>query len=518
MPSITMLDGTVHRAGSEPLQPRSSGYRELDISEASLRANNWKPKKPTAQEVMMTAMETNPFVYQQTTPPGMIAGLIPIYPVYGKRSGRVMRADPEGSVKEKFAIRALRDYIDDCGSQASLLSRHFAMKRAPGELVQVQYELPDGRVAYEVVHNHKKVISQNRNGSWTWFRDQDDKVIIDADKARRSYTKSYTYMRRAMSPLLPLVDLLAAWELCHRALTHQVRTGMFLGGIIVGPEPEGDLDWTKDWYHWIKQMAENDTFMMPYPMAVPAGAGKDVQFLNPGMSLQDSYFKLEEMLAKSMARYSGQDPSLVHEGTGAASHWNGILLKRDNLQSFIWPFSQQQVISNVEAWPWKPALAESGLGFDVDDWGIDGDWRQIAIQPDQLDKLIELGDKGIIPDELITDSIGIEPSHLLEPGKPGWGRWEARQRILQDDDPRERVPDEPVGVGGETNGNMPTPDADVSDNRNPTQRADLQRAARDRAAAMLLEATNELEERGGVAVLDRPRAGEEDSWSAYGTW
>jgi len=507
MPEMT-IDGVVHRAASEPLRPSqdSTGHRKL--TEKEMRSNSFnRNTKPDPIRVIRQAMQTNPFVRSVVEPPSMIAGMIPLYPVYGLREGRPRRASPDGSREEKLAIKIWRDYQDDCGSQQNLISRHFAAKRSTGELTQIRYTHPETkRVVYEIVQNDKSVLEyddRKKDGSYIWHRSDNKKMdirILPGD-SRRVWNKGFMKTWDPTSTLIPLVDLIAAWELTIRALSYGVKTDILMSGVMVGPRDptaaEGE-DWTDRWFDWIHDMAQDGLMRVPFPLAMPAGLTGDFKLLEPGQTIQRGLLELEGLLSKGLARYSGIDPNLVLEGAGAASHWNGILMKRDNLQSFIWPTMKQKVLNDIEAWPFRPALAEANFQ-DPDDWGVDGDWQQIAIQPDQLERKMEMADKGWIAEDIPLGDVGIESSEIMLPGTPEFERWKLRKEILNNDDPRERDDrdrtDENVGVGGETNSTAPSGhESDTSTQPSPTPRAAL------------------------TEYGDGPRDDEWDSWDQFGKW
>lgn len=501
-----MSRATLMRAGSEPLRPRvGGGYGLVAMTEQEMRTGSYRgPEKPDPVTVIRQGMSTNPYVRSVVEGPALIAGMIPLYPVFGLRTGRPRRASPDGTDQEKMAIKVWRRYVDDCGSQQSLIARHFAAKRSTGELAQIRYrrDQADSPKVYEVVQNSPQVLEQNRDGSWTWHRrrwqDPEDRVRIEKGDARRVWTKGFMHTAEPSSTLLPLADLIAAWELTMRALTYGVKTDILLSGLIVGPkDPTAEHDWTDRWFEWITLMAQDGQMRIPFPLSVPPGLGDQFKLIEPGQTIQKGLLELEKLLSKGLARYSGIDPQLVLEGSGSASHWNGILMKRDNLQSFIWPTTQQLVLADIIAWPFRPALAATGMGFDVEDWGIDGDWQQIAVQPDQLDKVIGMADKGWIPEAVPMAMIGLEESEIMQPGSEQWERWESRHQVKANS-PEESVPPsrEPVGVGGETFADPPQPGSDTSAMPNPTPRA-------------------------ATAVLDRPDAWDQrygEAFDLFDSW
>lgn len=488
--SLRQATVEIMRAGSEALSPTRPTTSSVAFgSEQDARGNRRQIgnlAKPDPKAVIIQSMETNPFVQTVVGGPALVAGLIDIYPVFGLRSGRVQRAKADGSPHERLAIEIWRMYADDCNDQRNLIRRHFEAKRATGELAQVRWvvDTPDPKkkhIAYEVLQHDRRVLETNRDKSWTWHRsqvDRTDTVQIKRGDARRVWRKGFSHTSDPTSTLYPLVDLLAVWELTNKALAQGVEHDLLTSEILVGPkDATGNTDWTKDYYKWIKETRQEGLFRLPYPIAVPQGSG-DFKLLTPGQSIQEGLLNLNELIIKMLAQFSGMDPKMILEGVGAGTHWNGILMKRDNLQSFIWPTMKLDVIPDVTAWPFRPALQGSNLEFDLEDWGLDGDWRQIAIQPDQLDKLMEMADRGWIADEAPLQAIGMEANEIMQPGSPAWERWVARKEIAANptlaDVGLGAVPPsrQPVGVGGEVFGDAPeNNDADSSAMANPTQRA-----------------------------------------------
>lgn len=450
----------VVKAGSRPLRDRQGRTEALSRVEI-LQNKMGSCEKPDPYRVLSQAMETNPVVARMVTAPARVASMIDLFPVFGLKSGRPRRADPEGTNAERVAWSVWRDYVDDCGSQASLIRRHFAAKAAVGSAVQLKFTTSEGRNAYEVVQNNPRVIEKTKAG-WVWHPEPGQTIKVDA--AREVWQKGFTWPSKPTSGLMPLVDQIALWELVVRALDAGVRSDLLLGGIIA--MESSDDDWTVEYVDWIANPPV-DGLRTPWPVSYEPG-GSPPQWTDGGGTIQDNLIKAHDLFLTNIARFGPLDATMVLEGVGAGTHWNGILMQRDNLQSYIVPELRLEVLDDVVAWPFRPALAESGVIEDPDDWGIDADWQRTINQPDQGKHIIGLVERGILKPRTLT-SIGIDEDDLLTPDCPEWEWFERRQAAMKSskgDDPE-------GGPGVEVFSDPPDHESDTSTQPNPTQRSGM---------------------------------------------
>lgn len=470
--------GRVNRASTRPLDRSSQSGPQLSVGESCMRANAFREFAPDPKRVILQSMRTNPFVHRVVSAPARVAGMIDLYPTFGLRCGEQKRANPKGSDLERLAWMVWRQYVDDCGSQRNLIRREFQLKLGLGEAVRVRYRTPKGKLAYGVVANSETVLTQNRDGSWAWDRG-DSKIRLAPGDVQRSHSEDLEHQDKAISPMLPLVELLATWELTHRALAQGVRLDVLLGGFIVGPiDPSSKTDWTDDYFDWLNMAKEGKMPRAPFPIGIGPSVQGDFKLLDPGKSIQDNLLALSEMVLKDLARFSPMDTQMILEGIGSGTHWNGVLMNRDNMQSFIFPTLIDDVVDHVITWPYRPALEEAakaaGLSIDIEDWGVYGDWQRTANQPDQA-KAIESAVKcGILSPETLVRAIGADLEDMLVPGSERWDREVVRRVAFGDSSGDEVSPSrEPVGVGGEAFGAVPDHGADVASNPAPVQRASL---------------------------------------------
>ena len=476
------------KAGTRPLVKQRTPLTGSLVTRPQALQNQLKGcgTKPDPYRVMLQSMRTNPIVHRIVSAPAEVASMIELFPVVGLKQGETRRADPDGSPEERYAWEVFAGYVDDCGSQANLIRRHFEAKGSTGSGVQIRYQ-HEGRTVYEMVQNVPWIIEQRRDGRWIWHPEPGVDVIVD--EAREVYRKGFDYTTRPHSAMMPLVDLLALWELCMKALGEGVNTDLLLGGIIAMPSLNDD--WADEFIEWI-EVAREKQVRIPFPLSYPM-AGKAPEWIEGGGTIQDNIITLANMVLENIARFSPIDAALVLEGVGSGSHWNGILTQRDNLQSFIWPTLRLEVLNDIIAWPFRPALANNDLGlqFDLADWGIGGDWQRLINQPDQGKNTIELVKCGLLKRRTLT-GLGFHEDDLLDPSDPEWDDFVQLQQVLgKGDDEAEPVPG---GPGSEVFGESPDPAADTSDQPNPTQRS-----------------AAELEP---VPAL----VGAEDSWTEFGEW
>ena len=449
------------KAGSRPLTPTRNTGTGLSRSQILQNQMRGCGDKPDPYKVMLQAMRTNPIVHRVVSAPAEVASNIELFPIVGIKSGRPRRADPNGTAMEQFAWQVWSGYVDDCGSQDNLVRRHFEAKGSTGSAVQIRYQI-DGRTAYEVVQNVPWVIEQ-KNGVWIWHPEPGMNVIVD--EAREVFRKGFDYTNRAHSAMMPLVDLLALWELCMKALGEGVNTDLLLGGILAMPSMNDD--WADEYFDWIEAAREKQV-RIPFPLSFPM-AGQAPEWIEGGGTIQENIITLANMVLENIARFCPMDTSMVLSGIGGGSHWNGILTQRDNLQSYIWPTLKLEVLADIVAWPFRPALAANtlGLNFDLDDWGIGGDWQKMINQPDQGKNTIELVKCGHLKPIALT-GLGFNEDLLLTPDDPEWADAVERQRVFgsQSAEPED-------GPGSEVFNEPPDNEADNSDQPNPTQRTGL---------------------------------------------
>jgi len=425
--------------------------------------------KPDPFKLMLGLMRTNPIVNRIVTAPAQVASQIELYPVHGAKSGRRRRADPNGTAEERYAWSAWSGYVDDCGSQSNLIRRHFEAKLSTGAAVQIKYTTDTGRVAYEIVQNAPHLI-EYKNGQWIWHPNPGEDVLVA--EVREVYAKGFEYTGRAHSSLMPLCEHIALWELVMDAIGEGVQTDLLLGGVFAMPSinPD-DHKWKIDWANWIKE-AKNGGRRMPWPMAYPVAAGAP-SWLSPDGTIQDNLLKVAELLLDNIASFGPMDAALLKEGMASGTHWNGILRQRDNLQSFIVPTLRLDVLNDVLAWPFRPLLEDNDLGltFDLDDWDIEVDWQKAINQPDQGKNTIDLVKCGQLKQRALC-GVGYDLEDLLTPDDPEWEWVVERQRVFGKATAEEEPP-QPGGPGSETFGAPPSPEADNSDQPNPTQRSQL---------------------------------------------
>ena len=462
---MKLLDSSqVVKAGSRPLVvKKNTGGSAVTRNMALQNQLRGCGDKPDPCRVMLQSMRTNPLVYRVVSAPAAVASQIELFPVYGLKSKRPTRADPQGTPEERYAWEVFNQYVDDCGSQTNLVRRHFEAKGSTGKAVQIRWTPPGSdKPAYEVVQNVPWVIEQKKNGQWVWHPERGVDIVVD--EAREVYRKGFEYTGEASSPMMALVDLLALWELCMRALAEGVETDLLLGGILAMPAI--DDDWADEFIEWL-EIAKDKKVRIPFPLSYPM-AGSAPQWIEGGGTIQDNIITLADKTLENIARFCPMDATTLLEGVGGGSHWNGILRQRENMQGYIWPELELEVLSDVVAWPFRPALAENdlGLNFDLMDWGISGDWQRAINQPDAGKHIVDLVKCGhLIPETL--RGIGINEADLLTPDKPQWETFVERQRILGS--PAAEEPE--GGPGSEVFGDPPDPEADTSSQPNPTQRA-----------------------------------------------
>lgn len=456
----------VLRAGSRPLRRVDNHLTQLRRTDILQNLHGGRKGKPDPYRVMLEAMRTNPIVHRVATAPAEVASLIDLYPVSGLKSGRPRRADPEGTPEERFAWSVWRQYVDDAGSQRNLIRRHMEAKLSTGSGVQIRYRTPAGREVFEFVQNVPWIIEPARGQQgWIWHPSPGENVpVIEAVEV---FQKGFDYTSRAHSALMPLVDLLAHWELVVRALGTGARTDLLLGGIIAVQAQ--DDSWIDGYVDWIANPPVDGR--VPWPMSYPVGAAAPV-WIEGGGTIQDNLLKLHDLLLQNIARFCPMDAKVLLDGLGSGTHWNGVLLQRDNLQSFIWPKLQLEVLDDIMSWPFRPALANNPLGlkYDVDDWGIDGDWQKIINQPDGAKWITDLVKCGLVKQRALV-GVGIDEADLLEPtDEAEWAAFKERMEISK---PSPTPTDKDYEVGLEVFGSMPDHEADTSNNPAPTQRAEL---------------------------------------------
>jgi len=468
----------IHKAGSRELSPTrqrtTGGATDWTRKDALQNGLNCDRGKPDPFKVMLGAMATNPIVNRVVVAPADVASSIELFPVRGLKTGERIAADPNGSDHERFAWSVLRQYVDDCGSQSNLISRHFQAKGSTGSGVQIRFDVADlnralgsvggpSKMRYEFVQNVPSIIERGRGG-WVWHPEPGIDVPVVA--AREVFHKGFSYTNRAHSPMMPLVDLLAMWELCSLALGEGVQTDLLLAGIVA--VSSADDKWTKQYGNWLEAIQQGRKPRLPFTLTYPPG-GKPPVWLEGGGTIQDNVLKYKDALLQDIARFCWMDTQTVLEGTGSGTHWNGILRQRDNLSSFVWPTLRNHVLDDVIAWPYRPMLAgnDVGLDFDIDDWGIWGDWQLLMNQPDQAKHTVDLIKCGHLKQTALT-GLGYDEAMLLKPSDPEWVDAVERQRVFGG-----AKTEEQGGPGSEVFGEPPDHESDSSSQPNPTQRTEL---------------------------------------------
>lgn len=454
----------VRRAGSRPLTKETQPKLHGEATRHQALQNDFGCReKVDPYKVMLQAVDGNPLVGRAVKGPAEVAAMIELFPVSGVKTNRPRRADPDGTPQERYAWSAWRRYVDDCGSQENLIRRHMEAKLSTGRGVQIKWETDDGNIAYEFVQNVPWVIEE-RNGKWIWHPERG--VDRDVIEVREVYTKGFQFTDHPSSALMPLCDLIALWELLFRALGKGVETDLLVGGILAMPAVNDD--WTDKYADWLKGAKDLDT-RLPFPISYPL-AGKPPVWLEGGGTIQDNLLKLHELIIDLIAMTMRMDAKTFKEGIGSGTHWNGILLQRDNMQSFIWPTLRLEVLNDVAAWPFRPLLANNELGirFDLDDWGIGGDWQRSINQPDQGASIQRQVENGFVKQQALVPVLGINEEDLLLPSDPEFEDWATRCRIKGSSST-----DEEGGPGSETFGDSPDHESDSSTQPNPTERSEL---------------------------------------------